>query len=98
MIIKIEDLPKDRNIKSVSFDIEFEDGEVSNVMPQIDIEKSEARKIHEEMAKDVIDGQFSKKISEDMNDESNDVTVEKPQIPERKEHKAVPSEMTDMEF
>lgn len=114
MVIKIEDLPKDRNIKKISFDIEFEDGGITNVIPQLDIEKSntmlfkdqsdsksEARKTHEEMSKDVIDEQFSKIIEKDMNDFSEDFTVERPEIPEipeRKEHKAVPSEMTDMEF
>jgi hypothetical protein len=33
MIIEIKDLPKDRNVKKVTFDIEFEDGTVKSVKP-----------------------------------------------------------------
>ena len=31
MIIEIKDLPKDRNVKKITFDIEFEDGEVKSI-------------------------------------------------------------------
>ena len=31
MIIEISDLPEGRHIKKINFDIEFEDGEISNV-------------------------------------------------------------------
>jgi hypothetical protein len=39
MIIEIKDLPKDRNVKSVNFTIEFEDGDVKSVKPTTVVEK-----------------------------------------------------------
>lgn len=84
MIIEIKDLPSNRNIKKVTFDIEFENGEIKNVTTNT---KTEARIIHEEMAKDIIDDKFSKIIAQDMGFELED-----------RPKKDIPPEMTDMEF
>ena len=52
MIIEIKDLPKDRNVKKITFDIEFEDGEIKSLKstdkPKAEIvEKSEIVKMPE---------------------------------------------------
>jgi len=96
MIIKIEDLPKDRNIKKVSFDIEFEDGGVNDITPQIEDPGTPTINNSTVYTGDMsVFKSGARKIHEEM---SKDSTVERPEIPEKKEHKAVPSEMTDMEF
>jgi hypothetical protein len=48
MIIEIKNLPQDRNVKKVTFDIEFQDGEVQTVVHKNDI------KINSEFTKPTI--------------------------------------------
>lgn len=92
MLIEIKDLPTGRNVKKMSFDIEFEDGDAKNVTTNT---KSYARIIHEEMAKDTIDDKFNKIISDDV-ERTNE--IQKPIISDKREVKEVPAEMTNLEF
>ena len=93
MLIEIKDLPKDRNIKRVSFDIEFEDGEIKTVTPMQS--KFVEKAVREEQYGYSTDFVFNTQTS---------ITSER-DIPTatysediKREQKEIPPEMKDVEF
>lgn len=108
MIIEIKDLPKDRNVKKVTFDIEFEDSEVKEIIKVKDDFKWETNKIDTSKTTGV---ESSPYIGGPMTDSSAVYTGDMPSFKqpttpkgpnirgeEQREKKEIPSEMTDMEF
>lgn len=84
MIIEIKDLPQDRNVKKVTFDIEFEDGEVQTVVQTPQVVKISGIKPDDIPT---IDTTKTTGVNEG------------PQITnENRPQKEIPSEMTDMVF
>jgi len=84
MIIEIKDLPVNRNVKKVTFDIEFEDGEVSSVKPNL-----ESTQVNEE----VVTTHTEIPCTQD-----TESKVTAPIIEENRPKKAIPQEMQDLEF
>jgi hypothetical protein len=84
MIIEIKDLPHGRKVKHINVDITFEeDGEVQVQTKVEDIKISKPTKIAPAPVAESND---------------TDAVIERPVIPEEREKKEVPQEMTDMEF
>jgi len=95
MIIEIKDLPTDRNVKTVNFTIEFEDGKVQHIsqnpgtpspMPTPDFSND-----HTVPAAPSVS-------STDQSNESQPSVVERPIVQADRPHKEVPAEMQDLEF
>jgi len=93
MIIEIKDLPKDRNVKKVRFDIEFEDGDVKVISgtPTFDsgVTYADVEPTIEPTQND---------YNGPENNEPTPVTSDIVEDIEQREQKAVPNEMLDMEF
>lgn len=87
MIIEIKDIPRNKNIKKLTFDIEFEDGEpVSGPKEREEVRQTDGDHCPRE----------GSAVTED---QGHSETPEIPRITtEGREKKEVPSEMRDIEF
>ena len=93
MLIEIKDLPKDRNIKRVSFDIEFEDGEIKTVTPmQSKFVEKAVREEHYGYSTDFVFNTQTSITSE------RDIPTATYSEDIKREQKEIPPEMKDVEF
>lgn len=83
MIIEIRDLPDSKQIKKITFDIEFEDGNVHRATNKTDYDGTPVGNLN---------------ISEESKSTEEYKTVEVPELTVDREAKEIPPEMTDMEF
>lgn len=90
MIIEIKDLPKDRNVKKITFDIEFEDNCIKNTEST---ESTESSKISQDSTKTEI-----KEIPKVLETPKIDNSIVPPSIDISKREPKVDEDIMSLEF